>query len=370
MKKLLFLLFLCALQAMAQNHSVVSSLTVVDSASCANNATTSGSTLLLSPLAGNDASVVIQLSGTFSATAQFQGTGDGANWVSVNALPVSGTQTAVTSATAAGAWRVTASALQAVRVCLSVYASGAVQTSITSSVGPSANGLGSGGGGGSGTVTSVTIAGTANQVTASGTCTITTTGTCTLSQPNTVILGTDNSAAGTLQLANGSAAAHTIFASGATTSNTIAGFATVPTSGHLVDCTTASTTCTLTDSGVVAANVIVAGGRKWSCQTGLGDGLNAIPAGTYLQSMCFNDTGATVTISGLRCFVDGGSSSTMNASGNTLGALLTGAVTCTTAWAAGTQSANVAFTSGDWIKFTFVADGTAKQTTWEVQGTY
>ena len=30
----------------------------------------------------------------------------------------------------------------------------------------------------------------------------------------------------------------------------------VPTTGHLLDCTTSSTTCTLTDSGVVAANVV------------------------------------------------------------------------------------------------------------------
>lgn len=111
-------------------------------------------------------------------------------------------------------------------------------------------------------------------------------------------------------------------------------------------------------------------GRAWSCQTGLGDGLNAIPAGTYLQTFCLNDTGHTVTISGLKCYIDGGSSSTMNAAGNTLGALLTGAVTCSTSWAAGTQSSNVALTSGDYIKFTFVADGTAKQSTWEVQGSY
>ncbi len=70
------------------------------------------------------------------------------------------------------------------------------------------------------------------------------------------VIGTDNSGAGTLQLANGSANAHTIFSSGATTTNTIAGFATVPTTGHIVDCTSASTTCTLHDSGVVTANVV------------------------------------------------------------------------------------------------------------------
>lgn len=72
----------------------------------------------------------------------------------------------------------------------------------------------------------------------------------------TPALGTDNSTAGTLQLANGSAAAHTIWGSAATTSNTILGFAVVPTTGRLLDCTVASTTCTLHDSGVVTANVV------------------------------------------------------------------------------------------------------------------
>jgi hypothetical protein len=42
------------------------------------------------------------------------------------------------------------------------------------------------GGGGSGTVTSFTLAGTANQIAASGTCTITTTGTCTFGFPASV----------------------------------------------------------------------------------------------------------------------------------------------------------------------------------------
>src|SRR6185369_12573636 len=102
-----------------------------------------------------------------------------------------------------------------------------------------------------GTVTSITIAGTANQVTVAGTCTVTTSGTCTISLPAGVILGTDNSAAGTLQLANGSANAHTIWASGATTTNTIAGFTAVPTNAHLVTCTVSGTTCTLTDGGAV-----------------------------------------------------------------------------------------------------------------------
>jgi hypothetical protein len=109
--------------------------------------------------------------------------------------------------------------------------------------------------------------------------------------------------------------------------------------------------------------------KTWSCQPGLGDGLNAITAGTYLQSECWNTTGVTVTLTGISCYTDTGSS-TLNAAGNTLGALLTGAVTCTSSLAAGTQSANVALTSGDYIKFTFVADGTAKQATFVVKGTF
>jgi hypothetical protein len=117
---------------------------------------------------------------------------------------------------------------------------------------------------------------------------------------------------------------------------------------------------------------IVAAGAQYAklrCEPGLGDGLNAIPAGTYLQTNCYNDSGVTWTITGIKCYIDGGSSSTLNAAGNTLGALLTGAIACSTSFASGTQSANVALTSGDYIKFTFVADGTAKQTTWVVSMT-
>ena len=136
---------------------------------------------------------------------------------------------------------------------------------------------------------------------------------------------------------------------------------------------TAGTTgsdCLQLSSGLVPAANLPAQYKTWSCQPGLGDGLNAITAGTYLQTECKNTTGVSVTLTGLSCYVDGGTSSTMNASGNTLGALLTGAVTCSTSFAAGTQSANVTLTNGDYIKFTFVADGTAKQTTWVVTGTY
>ncbi len=74
---------------------------------------------------------------------------------------------------------------------------------------------------------------------------------------NALTIGTDNSAAGTLQLANGSANAHTIFGSGATTTNTIKGFATVPTTGDIVTCTVSGTTCTLTDGGAPSSGSLV-----------------------------------------------------------------------------------------------------------------
>ncbi len=197
----------------------------------------------------------------------------------------------------------------------------------------------------------------------------------------------------------------------------------IPTTTDIFSCVVVSTNCVLTDTGIASANVVtqtsngatadIAGytgtnkvlspvtalpngitattqaandnstkvattayvdgkSRIWQgcIGRGLGDGLNAIPSGTYLQTTCYNTTGVTVTITGLKCFTDNGGTSTMNASGHTLGALLTGAVTCTASFASGTQSANVALTSGDYIAFTFVADGTSKQTDWSVLGTY
>lgn len=107
---------------------------------------------------------------------------------------------------------------------------------------------------------------------------------------------------------------------------------------------------------------------------GLGDGLNAIAAGTYLQYSCVNTTGATVTMSSLRCWTDNNGTSTMAAANNAGTALLTGPVTCTntkaSGGAAGTQSATVTLAAGDAISFTFVADGTSKQTNWTIFGTY
>jgi hypothetical protein len=109
--------------------------------------------------------------------------------------------------------------------------------------------------------------------------------------------------------------------------------------------------------------------KNWSCQPGLGDGLNAIASGTYLQTECLNTTGTTVTITSIKCFSDNNGTSTMDVSEGA-SALLTGAVTCSNTFAAGTQSGTIVIGPEASLAFTFVADGTSKQTTWIVSGTY
>src|SRR6185312_4094608 len=108
----------------------------------------------------------------------------------------------------------------------------------------------------------------------------------------------------------------------------------------------------------------------WTCSAGLGDGLNAIASGTYLQTTCYNGTGHTVTITGIKCYSDNSGSSTMNVTNGAGTGLLTGAVTCSPSFASGTQSGTTTIASGDYFKFTFVADGTSKQTSWVIVGTY
>ena len=140
---------------------------------------------------------------------------------------------------------------------------------------------------------------------------------------------------------------------------------------------TAATQSAGDNSTKVATTAYVDGkSRIWQgCGSrGLGDGLNAIPAGTYLQFACVNDTGATITLTAIDCWTDNAGTSTLNAANNAATGLLTGAVTCNSTkasgGAAGTQSATTTLANGDAISFTFVADGTTKQTNWTVSGTY
>ncbi len=111
--------------------------------------------------------------------------------------------------------------------------------------------------------------------------------------------------------------------------------------------------------------------KIFSCQPGLGDGLNAIAAGTYLQTECMNEFAATYTITAIKCYSDNNGTSTLNVTNGAGTALLTGAITCTNSipGASGTQGATTTIVSLDGAKFTFVADGTTKQTTWVLTGT-
>jgi hypothetical protein len=106
-----------------------------------------------------------------------------------------------------------------------------------------------------------------------------------------------------------------------------------------------------------------------SCQAGIGDGLNTIPAGTYLTTTCRNETGYTWALSAIRCVEDAGAS-TCAATNSAGTALLTGAVTASATYANGTQSSTITIAAGDYLKITFVADGTSKQIGIDVAGTY
>ncbi len=82
--------------------------------------------------------------------------------------------------------------------------------------------------------------------------------TCHLLQwTSTPTLGIAGSVQGLLALANGSGGGSAnIIGAAATTGNTTLFPVSVPTNGHLLDCSTSSTTCTIHDSGVVTANVV------------------------------------------------------------------------------------------------------------------
>lgn len=119
---ILFLALVAAFSLAAQSPNVYSlqtgSLTTAN-ASCVATA------CIRMPVASGTGAVWIQVAGTFSATAQFEGTLDGTNYVAVPAVPVAG-GASVTSTTSGGIWIVNAAGLRGVQVRLSAYASGTV----------------------------------------------------------------------------------------------------------------------------------------------------------------------------------------------------------------------------------------------------
>ena len=115
--------------------------------------------------------------------------------------------------------------------------------------------------------------------------------------------------------------------------------------------------------------------KTWSCQPGgIGDGLNAITAGTYPMVACKNTTGVTVTLSGVSCYSNNAGSTTLtvadyNSSGTLVGTVAA-AFTCANPYANGTFGSQTTMSSGDYLLFTMVADGTTKTTSYEIHGSY
>ena len=129
--------------ASAQGVPRTANLTAQDSGAC----TTPNACLMLN-IPTNYASGLIQLSGTWSGTVQFEAstTQNGA-FTAINGTPIGGS-TAVSSATADGAWRFNLSSVYYLRVRVSTYSSGTIVAAIASSLATSYSG--SGGSGGSG----------------------------------------------------------------------------------------------------------------------------------------------------------------------------------------------------------------------------
>src|ERR1035437_6129249 len=148
-KKLtLILMFLCVTQlARAQQQRPLTASTT--------DCTVASSCLSVS-VGPSQGGATFTLSGTFSATVQFEASGDGGvTWVALNVTPSNST-TAATSATGAGSWQANVAAYTNVRERVSTYSSGTVVATLIESLASARAGGGGGGGGGSGTVTAVT----------------------------------------------------------------------------------------------------------------------------------------------------------------------------------------------------------------------
>jgi hypothetical protein len=143
MKRLLLLAaFLASLApAFAQGIPATANLTAQDSGAC----TTANACLTLN-IAPNMASSVIQLSGTWSGTVQFEAsTTQSTGFSAILGTAVGSTSTA-TSSTTSGAWRFNVASVNYIRVRVSAYSSGTIVAAITASNASSAQGSGSGSG--------------------------------------------------------------------------------------------------------------------------------------------------------------------------------------------------------------------------------
>ena len=147
------------------------------------------------------------------------------------------------------------------------------------------------------------------------------------------------------------------------------------------DCTTTvgtvATTCTKSNGTAFASGAFAAAYalpseyKTWSCIDGLAGSAALATSGWPAVPACMNESGATWTITGIKCVVDGGSSTTIaitDGSGNNL--INASTFTCSTSWASATQSSTTTISNGGYVKWTATPDGTAKAVTVEIYGTY
>jgi hypothetical protein len=158
MKRLIIILILLALARAAPAQQKVN--LTASGTTCASGVSAACLSVSVDPTQGG---ATFTLTGTFSATVQFEASGDGgATWVALNVTPSNST-TAVTSATATGTWQANVAGYTNVRERVSTFSSGPVVASIIEST---ASARAGGGGGGAGTITGSGTAGFVTEFTA------------------------------------------------------------------------------------------------------------------------------------------------------------------------------------------------------------
>lgn len=149
MKKLILLLFFL-LPTVAFGQTVIGTITILGASCAVTNA------CVVLPLGAAASSASITLTGSWTATVQFEASPDGGTtWVAINGTPPSST-TAVTSSTANGAWTFNVGSMTHLRARASALASGTVGVNINASAAPI---FVSGGGAGGSTAFPVTVTG-------------------------------------------------------------------------------------------------------------------------------------------------------------------------------------------------------------------
>lgn len=129
MKKLILLL-LFLLPTVALGQTVIGNITILGATCAVTNA------CVVLPLGTAASSSSVTLTGTWTATVQFEASPDGGTtWVAINGTPPSST-TAVTSATANGAWTFNVGSMTHLRARASALASGTVGVNINASAAP------------------------------------------------------------------------------------------------------------------------------------------------------------------------------------------------------------------------------------------